>query len=129
MSAPSTRSSVTSADEAVTMLLTLVRIGARAADAHDAAKVRREAEAEWRAALTDWKAAHGIRDRIKADDPLALCMFEEVGASPAGVALRCAQRDEKNARARLERVIRNVPLATAQALVHGLTGRKPEVVA
>lgn len=108
----------------------LAAIGLKAVEVQCAAEARRETSAKWRSALENWKAAHGIHEHLKAGDPLAARMFEEVGTSPVGVVHSRAQRDEKNARARLERAIQKVRRTTsAHAIVHDFLGCVQEATA
>ncbi len=93
----------------------LAAIGDKAIDLQIAIEVRRAAVANWRTALEDWKVAHGIHGYIPAGHPLLVRMFEEVGASLAGLARSRAKRNEKNARARLERAIRKALATSAKA--------------
>ncbi len=90
----------------------LAAIGLKAIKVQIATEVRRAAVASRRTALEDWKVAHGIHGYIPAGHPLLARMLEEVGASPAGLARSRAKRNEKNARARLERATRKA-LATS----------------
>ncbi|MFT4247671.1 MAG: hypothetical protein QM581_06480 [Pseudomonas sp.] len=84
----------------------LAAIGLKAIEADRATLMRKAARQDYLREFEEWKYQRGITERITADDSRWPALCAHVANTKAGRAYVEAQRNEKNAKARLASAIR-----------------------